>query len=155
MELPTLPTLEYIGEQALFSSAHAECIIELASKGYSLRACAGAVSIPYRCVGQWIDQVPAFRIRVEIAMARRVFQLEHRLLSTEDPTQSKVLMQALRRAAPEVWADPKESPPDSASVPTAITLTVISPEPRALPGHVEARAPEGPAPNAPSTSTTQ
>lgn len=153
MELPDLPQLEYIGEQGLFNQIHADFIISLASQGFSLRACAGAASIPYRVVAQWVDMVPAFRIQVEIAMARRVFQLESRLLGTEDPTQGKILMQALRRSAPEVWADPKESPPDAASQPTSIQLTIIEATPRTLPGAVENAAPI--IPNAPTTTTTQ
>ena len=148
-----LPPLEYIGEQGLYSPPHADFIVKLAKEGYSLRACAGAASIPYRVVAQWVDLVPAFRIAVEIAMAQRVFRLEHRLLNTEDPTQGKILMQALRRSAPEVWADPKESPPDSTQIPTAITLTVVSPAPRQLPTAVENAAPVEP--NAPTTTTTQ
>lgn len=152
MDIPTLPPLEYIGDKGLFSQLHANFILILAKQGYSLRACAGAACIPYRVVAQWVDLNPAFRVQVEIAMAQRVFHLEHRLLNTEDPTQGKILMQALRRAAPEVWADPKEAPPDVANIPTAITLTVVNAEPRALPGAVEQSAPE---PNAPTTTTTQ
>lgn len=149
MELPlTFPPLEYIGSQALFSPVHADAILRKAKEGYSLRACAGFVSIPYRAVAQWVDMVPAFREAVEIAMAERVYFLEDRLLNTEDPTQGKILMQALRRSAPEVWADPKEAPPDPTSVPTAITMTVIHAEPRALPNSVADGAPE---PNAPSS----
>jgi len=151
MDLPDLPALEYIGDQGLFSQKHADFILSLAKMGYSLRACAGAASIPYRVVAQWVDLSPPFRIAVEIAMAQRVFHLEHRLLSTEDPTQGKILMQALRRSAPEVWADPKEAPPDVTQIPQAITLTVIQPEPRALPG----AEPPVIEPNAPTTTTTQ
>jgi hypothetical protein len=87
---------------------------------------------------------------VELALAQRVYRLESEILNTEDPVRGKVLMQALRRAAPEVWADPREVPADQRSLPQMITMTVVEANPRQLPMALQ-RAGEDIEPNAPGS----
>jgi len=142
--------LEWVGTSAIYNADIAQIVLDTVKDGFSLRASAGKAGIPYRVAAQWVDNHPTFGYDVELAMAQRVYRLEADVLTTEDPVRSKVLMQALRRAAPEVWADPKETPPDARTMPQMITMTVIEPIPRQLPASLSRQNEDIPA-NAPSS----
>jgi hypothetical protein len=142
--------LEWFGTQAAFHPEIAAEILETVKNGFSLRAAAGFAGIPYRIAGQWVDNHATFGYDLELALAQRVYRLESEILNTEDPVRGKVLMQALRRAAPEVWADPREVPPQDRQLPQLITLNVVEATPRSLPLALQRQNEDIP-PNAPGS----
>lgn len=125
---------EWQNGYALFNMEAAEAAVEAITNGHSLRAASGRIGIPYGSIMRWLVTSEDFAKMLDIASAERVFFLEKLLLSTRDVVKYKVLMGALRRAAPESWDDPRTTPHiDGPGLPQAITITLVEPVPRAGP----------------------
>lgn len=107
-------------------------VLELIASGHSLRASAGFIGIPYSNLLNWIAIDTNFAFRIDAAAARRVYTLESTTLATTDPVQAKVTLQALRRAAPEAWDDPRITPHDN-PLPTRIEQEIVYPPLRDTP----------------------
>lgn len=135
---------------AVYDPVAAAALVEHLANGHSLRGASGApdIQLPFASVLRWLATTPAFARMVDIAHARRVNELEARVLITNDAVQAKVLIQALRRAAPEAWDDTRNTPlNDSTSLPQQIIITIASP-----PQHTPDRPPPA---FSPSTSVLQ
>lgn len=128
---------QWLNGHALYSPAEAEEAAEHIANGHSLRAAAGAIHLPFASIMRWLAEIPDFARRIDIAAARRVFELEKRVLVTKDGVKAKVLLLALRRAAPEAWDDPRTSPHDEGNqLPQTVVIQVIaSPKEAAVKGH--------------------
>jgi hypothetical protein len=118
---------DYVWNQgyAEFHYEAATVACEFMAQGHSPRGAAGAIGIPYSSLMRWLVH-SEFAHMVDVAAARRVFTLEQLLLQTRDVVKYKVLMAALRRAAPEAWEETRILPSDqNKKLPTNINVTVI------------------------------
>lgn len=119
---------EYVWNQG-YAEFHYEAAVvacEFMAQGHSPRGAAGSIGIPYSSLMRWLAHTE-FAHMVDVAAAKRVFNLEQLLLQTKDVVKYKVLMSALRRAAPEAWEETRILPSDqNKKLPTNINVTVIS-----------------------------
>ena len=126
--LTPAPHFEYIWTQG-YAEFHYEAAViacEFMAQGHSPRGAAGAIGIPYSSLMRWLAHTE-FAHMVDVAAAKRVFNLEQLLLNTKDVVKYKVLMSALRRAAPEAWEETRVLPSDqNKKLPTNINVTVVS-----------------------------
>lgn len=119
---------EYTWNQghAEFHYEAAQIACEYMAYGHSPRGAAGAIGIPYSSLMRWLVHTE-FAHMVDIAAAKRVFNLEQMLLQTKDVVKYKVLMSALRRAAPEAWEETRVLPSDQTKkLPQNINVTVVT-----------------------------
>lgn len=120
-------TYQYEDGFALYHPQYASEAADHIANGHSPRAAAGAIRLDFESLERWMREIPDFTRQVKIAVARRVFELEKRLLMTRDGVRAKVLLAALRRAAPEAWDDPRTSPHDDGNrLPTVIETKIIA-----------------------------
>ena len=127
-ELAPARHFDYIWKQgyAEFHYEAAQVACEMMAAGHSPRGAAGAIGIPYSSLMRWLAHTE-FAHMVDVAAAKRVFNLEQLLLQTKDVVKYKVLMSALRRAAPEAWEETRVLPSDQAKkLPTQINVTVVA-----------------------------
>lgn len=107
-----------------YEAAQVAC--EMMAQGHSPRGAAGSIGIPYSSLMRWLAHTE-FAHMVDVAAAKRVFNLEQLLLQTKDVVKYKVLMGALRRAAPEAWEETRILPSDQGKkLPTQINVTVVA-----------------------------
>jgi hypothetical protein len=128
MEPPREFEYEWNQGYAMFNRTAAEAAVEAITNGHSLRAAAGRIGIPYGSIMRWLVTETDFAKMIDIASAQRVFHLEKLLLGTKDVVKYKVLMGALRRAAPEAWEETRVLPSAEAEqLPQTITVNIIRP----------------------------
>lgn len=85
-----------------------ELILAQMEQGFSLTAAAAAIDVGRSTVYRWKDEHPEFRDTVNLAMAKRQYFLEKRLLSAaEGPVVTSSIF-ALKNAGPEDWRDKRE-----------------------------------------------
>ena len=116
----------WVNGYAEFHYEAAQHACEFMAQGHSPRGAAGAIGIPYSSLMRWLAHTE-FAHMVDIAAAKRVFNLEQLLLQTKDVVKYKVLMAALRRAAPEAWEETRILPSDQTKkLPQNINVTVVA-----------------------------
>ncbi|MBZ9654675.1 helix-turn-helix domain-containing protein [Phyllobacterium lublinensis] len=111
-----------MSRQTDFKPSYGDEIMSLMSEGYSLAAAASQLGIHRQRVYDWASKHEEFGEQVKLAMVKRQFFLEKRLLTATTGPEVTSAIFALKNAAP---ADFREKQEVEHSGPMQVTFTTI------------------------------